>query len=169
MPQSNTCLFLIPSLWLSQASLEALLSTILTQALRIQEPPFLWCTFANGKNGRLVAQLCLILCNRMDCRPPGSSFHGFPRQEYWSGLPFPSPGSLIDPGIKIASFTSPVLASESSTTSTTWKVWQIAHSLLKLQPRNDRYYFCLYFYFTQGWGNRLLEGTNKLLCAPRPR
>ena len=25
---------------------------------------------------------------------------GFPRQEYWSGLPFPSPGDLRDPGIK---------------------------------------------------------------------
>ena len=27
---------------------------------------------------------------------------GFPRQEYWSGLPFPSPGHLPDPGIKPA-------------------------------------------------------------------
>ena len=25
---------------------------------------------------------------------------GFSRQEYWSGLPFPSPGDLSDPGIK---------------------------------------------------------------------
>ena len=25
---------------------------------------------------------------------------GFPRQEYWSGLPFPTPGDLPDPGIK---------------------------------------------------------------------
>ena len=25
---------------------------------------------------------------------------GFFRQEYWSGLPFPSPGDLSDPGIK---------------------------------------------------------------------
>ena len=25
---------------------------------------------------------------------------GFPRQEYWSGLPFPSPGDLLNPGIK---------------------------------------------------------------------
>ena len=25
---------------------------------------------------------------------------GFPRQEYWSGLPFPSPGDLQDPGIE---------------------------------------------------------------------
>ena len=27
-------------------------------------------------------------------------FLGFPRQEYWSGLPFPSPGDLPDPGIE---------------------------------------------------------------------
>ena len=25
---------------------------------------------------------------------------GFSRQEYWSGLPFPSPGDLLDPGIE---------------------------------------------------------------------
>jgi len=28
---------------------------------------------------------------------------GFPRQEYWSGLSFPSPGDLPDPGIKLTS------------------------------------------------------------------
>ena len=28
---------------------------------------------------------------------------GFPRREYWSGLPFPSPGDLLDPGIQPAS------------------------------------------------------------------
>ena len=28
---------------------------------------------------------------------------GFPRQEYWSGLPFPSPGDLPDPGVEPAS------------------------------------------------------------------
>ena len=28
---------------------------------------------------------------------------GFPRQEYWSGLPFTSPGDLLNPGIKLAS------------------------------------------------------------------
>ena len=32
----------------------------------------------------------------------------FPRYEYWSGLPFPSPGDLLDPGIRPAS---PALAS----------------------------------------------------------
>ena len=28
---------------------------------------------------------------------------GFSRQEYWSGLPFPSPGDLPDPGIELGS------------------------------------------------------------------
>ena len=35
---------------------------------------------------------------------------GFPRQEYWSGLPFPSPGDLPDPGIQLTSPSSPALA-----------------------------------------------------------
>ena len=35
---------------------------------------------------------------------------GFPRQEYWSGWPFPFPGSLPDPGIKSTSPAPPALA-----------------------------------------------------------
>ena len=35
--------------------------------------------------------------------PPGSSDMEFPKQEYWSGLPFPSPGDLPDPGIEAES------------------------------------------------------------------
>ena len=35
------------------------------------------------------------------CQAPLSM--GFSRQEYWSGLPFPSPGDLPDPGIKLGS------------------------------------------------------------------
>ena len=50
----------------------------------------------------LVTQSCLILCNPMDCSPPGSSAMGFFRQEYWSGLPFPLPGNSLNPGIKPA-------------------------------------------------------------------
>ena len=38
------------------------------------------------------------------------------QQEYWSGLPFPPPGDLPDPGIKPTSPTSPVLAGEFFTT-----------------------------------------------------
>ncbi|ELR56381.1 hypothetical protein M91_00117, partial [Bos mutus] len=34
----------------------------------------------------------------------------FSRQEYCSGLPFPSPGDLPNPGIKPISFASPTLA-----------------------------------------------------------
>ena len=36
----------------------------------------------------------------MDYSLPGFSSMGFSKQEYWSGLPFPSPGDLPDPGIK---------------------------------------------------------------------
>ena len=45
---------------------------------------------------------------------------GFPRQEYWSGLPFPSPGDLPDPGIEPAFPVSPVLQADSSH-RTTWE------------------------------------------------
>ena len=36
---------------------------------------------------------------------------GFFRQQYWSGLPFPSPGDLPNPGIKPTSLTSPAMTS----------------------------------------------------------
>ena len=41
---------------------------------------------------------------------------GFSRQEYWSGLPFPSPGDLPDPGIELGSpaFQADALTSETS-------------------------------------------------------
>ena len=44
------------------------------------------------------------------CQAPLSM--GLPRQEYWRGLPFPSPGDLPDPGIKPESPVSPALAGE---------------------------------------------------------
>jgi len=36
----------------------------------------------------------------MNFRLPGFSVHGIAKQEYWSGLPFPSPGDLPNPEIK---------------------------------------------------------------------
>ena len=49
-------------------------------------------------------QSCLTLCDPMDCSPPGSSLSvEFSRQEYWSGLPFPPPGELPDPGVQASS------------------------------------------------------------------
>ena len=47
-----------------------------------------------------LAQSCLTLCDLMDCSLPGTLVMGFSRQEYWSGLPFPSPWNLPDPGIE---------------------------------------------------------------------
>ena len=44
-----------------------------------------------------------IFVTSMDCAPPGPLSMEFSRQEYWSGLPFPSPGNLPDPGIKSVS------------------------------------------------------------------
>ena len=35
----------------------------------------------------------------------------FSRQECWNGLPFPTPGDLLNPGIKLMSLASPALAS----------------------------------------------------------
>ena len=61
-----------------------------------------------------VAQSCLTLL-----QPPWTITHqdplsmGFPRQEYWSWVPFPSPGDIPDPGIKPISLTSPALAADS--------------------------------------------------------
>ena len=48
----------------------------------------------------LVAKLCPNLTNpwTVACQVP--LFMEFSRQEYWSGLPCPSPGDLPDPGIK---------------------------------------------------------------------
>ena len=44
---------------------------------------------------------------------------GFSRQEYWSGLPCPPPGDLLDPGIEPGSLESPTLAGRFFTKSMT--------------------------------------------------
>ena len=53
------------------------------------------------------------------CQAPLSS--GFSRQEYWSGLPFPAPGDLPDPGIKPTFLASPALAGGFFTTLPRWE------------------------------------------------
>ena len=47
-----------------------------------------------------VTQWCPTFCDPMDYSLSGSPSMGFSRQEYWSGLPFPSPGDLPYPGIE---------------------------------------------------------------------
>ena len=46
------------------------------------------------------AQSCLIPCDPTDCSSPGSSVHRIIQARILSGLPFPSPGDLPDPGIE---------------------------------------------------------------------
>ena len=71
-----------------------------------------------------VAQLCPTLCDPMI---PWTIVHqvppsmGFSRQEYWSGLPFPSPGDLPDPGIEPIS---PTLQVDSLPT----ELWKLSYS-----------------------------------------
>ena len=69
----------------------------------IREFSSFWFTVAN-KVEAIVGKVhvCSVVSNSAtSCTVlPGSSVHVFPWQEYWSGLPFPSPGDLLDPGIK---------------------------------------------------------------------
>ena len=77
-----------------------------------------WCIdelgFPNSASrlcgGGLGIKLCLTLVTpwTVTHQPPLSM--GFPRQEYWSELPFPSPGDLPNPGIESGS---PVLLVDS--------------------------------------------------------
>ena len=57
----------------------------------------------------------------MDFSPQALLPMEFSRQEYWSGLPFPTPGHIPDPGIEPVSLSSPALASGFFKTSTTWE------------------------------------------------
>ena len=71
-----------------------------------------WCVSVPSRKGALDCELCakmevlvvqsgLTLCNPMDCIACQAPLPmEFSRQEYWSGLPCPSPGYFPDPGIK---------------------------------------------------------------------
>ena len=58
----------------------------------------------------------------------------FSRQEYWNGLPFPSPGDLTDPGTELESLLSPALAGGFFNTSTIWEIWYLVYHLLMVLP-----------------------------------
>ena len=53
--------------------------------------------------------------------PPSMRFSG---QEYWSGLPFPSPGGLPDPGIEPGS---PALQADALTSEPPGKPYNLTH------------------------------------------
>ena len=69
---------------------------------------------------RSDAQSCLTLTPwAVGCQ--ASLSIEFSRQEYWSGVPFPPPGDLPNPGIKPACLASPALAGGFFTTRATWE------------------------------------------------
>ena len=89
-------------------------------------------------------QSCLTDCKPMDRSLPAPLSMEFSRQEYWGGLPFPSPGDLLDSGIEPSS---PVLQANClksilflSTTRSQFLLWKepwlicinIIHHLVKL-------------------------------------
>ena len=71
---------------------------------------------------------------------------GLSRQEYWRGLPLPTPGDLPNPGIEPTSLTSPALAGRFFTTSATWEAppWQ---PLVYFAPL----WICLFWSFLNKW------------------
>ena len=76
------------------------------------------------------AQSLLTLCNPQTIAHQAPLSMGFPRQEYWSGLPCPSPGDLHDPGIEPLHLTSPALTGRSFTTSTKKRVNYMTSKIL---------------------------------------
>ena len=82
-----------------------------------------------------VAQSCATLCDPWTVAHQAPLSMGFSRQEYWSGLPFPSPGDLPDPGIKP---TSPTLQADTLTSAPPGKpqfqIWYF-HAYLNFPER----------------------------------
>ena len=90
---------------------------------------------------RVQTQLYPALCNPMDCSPPGSSVHGFSQWGYWSGLPFPPPGDLPNPGIKLTSPQSPELTDEFLYHWATWKALNYIQKITEINPICE---FCVF-------------------------
>ena len=75
-------------------------------------------------------------------------FIGFSRQEYWSGLPIPSPGNLPDPGIKPESSVAPASAGGFFTTEPPGKpLGMCVQSLMPLSPQ------AVVYRYVQNMGN----------------
>ena len=102
---------------------------------------------------------------------------GFPRQEYWSGLPFPTRRDLPNPGIKPMSLACPTLAGGFFTTNATWEIRKNIHTSA-LPPQACMYtqtlcmihfmphFICLFTITKMIWGNWKKFGTGPSLLAP---
>ena len=78
------------------------------------------CVLSHFSHVQLFASLWT-----MACQAPLSMWVS--RQEYWSGLPCPSPGDLPNAEIEPASLMSPALTGRFFTTSTTWEAPDSVH------------------------------------------
>ena len=61
------------------------------------------CSRCRGGGGGLDTKSCPTLVTPWTIAQQATLSMGFPKQEYWSELPFLSPGDLPDPGIKAGS------------------------------------------------------------------
>ena len=103
-----------------------------------------------SKSESEVAQSCPTLCDPWTVAHQAPPSMGFSRQEYWSGLPFPSPGDLPDPGIEPRS---PTLQAEIQS--------------LRKPPIVTQNFRCKY-YRQRFWGrkgDRRVDGKNFSLCC----
>ena len=77
---------------------------------------------------------CVLSCVRLFATPwivacQAPLFMEVSRQEYWSGLPFPTPGDLPDPRIEPTSLVSPVLAGRFFNHCPTWEALSVKYTL----------------------------------------
>ena len=77
-----------------------------------------------------VAQSCLTLCDTRDYSPSGSSVHEISQQEYWSGLPLPTPQDLPNPRIEPTTPMAPALAGVFFTTEPSEKPKYMCNNIL---------------------------------------
>ena len=103
--------------------------------------PFSFVMLANTRcffTVRYCGQICVFVLSHLRlCATPWTVAHQaslsmqFSRQEYWSGLPFPPPGDLLNPRIKPMSLTSLVLAGRLFTTAPPGKHYDAVYQCVK--------------------------------------
>ena len=103
---------------------------------------FVLCVLSHFSHVQLGATWWTIAC-----QVPLSM--GFSRQEYWSGLPLPSPGDLPNPELKFVSLMSHALAGGFFITSTTWEAGYIFRRGITELCGDFIFYFFLIFWFSK--------------------
>ena len=91
----------------------------------------------------------------------------FSRQEYWSGLPLPTPENLPDPGVKLSSLASSALQVDSFITTPPWKPrifatpWAVAHQApLSMEFPRQEYWSGLPFALKGDFPNPRIKPTS---------